>query len=517
MTSSYMNAEDLRDLCMGCLAERGGQIICRTCGWREGAMPASPLYLTPRTILNEQYLVGRVLGHGGFGITYLGRDLSLGVRVAVKEFFPGLVATRHQGSPQVTSYSNQARSHYEYSLEKFIEEARALARFQDHPNVVTVVNFFHANGTAYIVMKYLEGKTFKEYLVEAGGKIPYELACRILIPVMDALRELHGAGLLHRDISPDNIYLTTSRQVKLLDFGAARYAMGEHSQNLSLILKPGYAPEEQYRSGGKQGPWTDVYALGATFYLAITGQMPPQALDRLETDVLPRPSELGVEIPTKGEDALMKALAVRAANRFQDVLSFFQEIASGPIGAQEKSEPTDLEAKLNEKQMQQEKAASRQKRWKIAAGILFLVFSISSIGWVYTSLRASDLREDNYQLRNKVLSFNEEMMSLSSAHPERQLSLAKVRITKDTSGFFSYQLNISAQVENNWGELKNLAGTLVVKIYNPDGSLNTTRDIEINTSDSTTITENFLVYRTGTYGIEVWWAGRQIRNFSYVI
>jgi serine/threonine protein kinase len=150
---------------------------------------------------------------------------------------------------------------------------------QEHPGIISVTNYFPANGTAYFVMEYLEGSTLKEYLAQHGGRLSFNRALALITPVMDALRELHRANVLHRDISPDNIYITESGQIKLLDFGAARQALSDRSQRLSVILKVGYAPEEQYRSAGKQGPWTDVYAVGATFYHLITGQL-PTAVDR---------------------------------------------------------------------------------------------------------------------------------------------------------------------------------------------------------------------------------------------
>ncbi len=317
-------------LCLGCMEQKGTSEFCPHCGWKDRAGAESPLYLTPGTVLNDQYMIGRVLGHGGFGITYLAWDLNLSVKVAIKEYLPGALASRHPGDSRVSVYSGEAKGHFDYGLEKFIEEARALARFQNHPGVVSVVNFFHANGTGYLVMTYIEGITFKEYLDQNNGKVAFETARSILMPVMDALREVHAAGMLHRDISPDNIYLTFSNQVKLLDFGAAKYAVGEHSQSLSVILKPGFAPEEQYRSRGHQGSWTDVYALGATMYRAITGEVPPDALDRMERDEIKPPSKLGVQIPQAAEAVLMRALSVKAAGRIQDVASFQRSLMVAP-------------------------------------------------------------------------------------------------------------------------------------------------------------------------------------------
>ena len=287
------------------------------------------MYLPQGTELHQRYVIESLLGHGGFGITYAAYDQVLGARVAIKEYLPRHLATRAEGRTQVSVYSGAARQHYDYGLKKFMEEAQVLAQFAHHPNVVSARDFFEANGTAYMVMEYVEGVTLKEYLENKGGRISFEEAQGIMMPVMDALREVHQAGLLHRDISPDNIYITIAAQIRVIDFGAARYYAGEQSKSLSVILKPGYAPEEQYRSSGKQGAWTDVYAVGATLYKALTGQTPPDALDRKEEDTLEPPSRLGVSLRPPAERALMKAMAVSPGQRFQTMGEFQQAFTEG--------------------------------------------------------------------------------------------------------------------------------------------------------------------------------------------
>lgn len=314
-------------LCMGCMTTVASA-ICPTCGFDPDSEAANPLRLPLRTLLGGQYDVGKVLGHGGFGITYLGWDRNLHFKVAIKEYLPGDMATRSPDGTAVTPFSRHQET-FRYGLERFLEEARALARFREHPGIVDVVNFFRDHGTGYLVMSYVEGRDLKTFLAERGGRIPSELAVRVIVPVMDALREVHAAGMLHRDISPDNIYLTRpANQVKLMDFGAARYATSEKSHSLSIVLKPGYAPEEQYRTRGRQGPWTDVYALGATFYKLITGTTPPESLERKERDELVAPSRLGVAIEPRLEAALLRSLAVRQADRFQSIEEL-QEVVMG--------------------------------------------------------------------------------------------------------------------------------------------------------------------------------------------
>jgi serine/threonine protein kinase len=324
---------------MGCMRNKYEADRCTDCGWAEATLPDSPAQLAPRTILAEKYIFGRVLGQGGFGITYLAWDMLLSRKLAIKEYFPREICSRGRDSRTVQALSQRSREDFQYGLAKFVEEGRNLARFRDYPGIVSLLEFFEANGTAYIVMAYVEGMTFRQYLDTQGGKISFEATLEILTPVMDALREVHRVGMLHRDISPDNIYLNEDRQVKILDFGATRYALREQSLGLTVLFKPGYAPFEQYSSGGKQGPWTDVYALGATFYRALTGNAPSEAPDRMAHDDLALPSAMGIKVPVKSEPALLKALAVHWENRFQRIQDFQEAImpAQGPSPVPEKA------------------------------------------------------------------------------------------------------------------------------------------------------------------------------------
>jgi formylglycine-generating enzyme required for sulfatase activity len=214
---------ELQNLCMGCMAETGGAAACPQCGFAEGqATTGGGLYLPPHTVLNGRYVIGRVLGQGGFGIIYLAFDVTLNLKLAIKEFLPRELAARGADGVSVSVYQDQARQLFAYGLEQFLAEARTLARLSEHPGIVTVRDFFVANGTGYLAMSYLDGLTLKDYVARKGGRLPFLAGFRALLPVMDALREVHALGLLHRDISPDNIYLTRDKQVKLIDFGAAR-------------------------------------------------------------------------------------------------------------------------------------------------------------------------------------------------------------------------------------------------------------------------------------------------------
>ncbi len=301
--------------CYYCMSHRTEDESCPVCG-KTTECNVPDYHLKPGTVLRDKYLIGKAIGEGGFGITYIGRDLTLDMRVAVKEYYPHGVSNRNNERSNYVTMSERSREASEKEMQRFLNEARTLARFSDNPGVVSVRDFFKDNGTAYIVMEYLDGITLKSYLGKYGHIPPKELA-EMLDPVLQALHGIHKQGLIHRDISPDNIMLLKDGRLKLLDFGAARY-VGE-GRTLSVVLKPGYAPEEQYRSKGDQGPWTDVYAICATIYKCITGITPDESIQRVFKDELKKPSELGIDIPREYEQALMQGLAVKSTDRIQSV------------------------------------------------------------------------------------------------------------------------------------------------------------------------------------------------------
>lgn len=319
---------NLGKICMRCMEDKGTTRKCPYCGHKEGSPVESLLHLPPGTVLHDKYLLGRALGQGGFGITYIAMDTNLGIKLAVKEYLPQELATRISGHSMVSAYKTSLADQFNYGLEKFLEEARTLARFIAHPNVIEVRDYFEANGTAYLVMSYVEGVTLQEHLRSSGGKITVDEALNIFNPVLDALQEIHSKGILHRDISPDNLLVDRKGRVILIDFGSARQAMGERSKSLSVIMKAGYSPVEQYQSKGKQGPWTDIYAVAASFYRCITGTMPPESIERITEDLMAPPSQLGVVIEAGTEEALLKALAVKSVHRFREVKEFQEQLLS---------------------------------------------------------------------------------------------------------------------------------------------------------------------------------------------
>ncbi|MBR4759931.1 MAG: protein kinase [Lachnospiraceae bacterium] len=272
------------------------------------------------TLSLGRYEIRDVIGFGGFGMTYSAIDHTLEKKVAIKEYYPASLVNRVADTNRVEVFSPKRESEFKKGLDRFLGEARNLAKFANVPNIVSVYNFFEENGTAYLVMEYLDGMTLKEYTAAKGGRLDCELAVRITRDVIAALKVLHKQSILHRDISPDNIFVCKDGVIKLIDFGAARFSANpEEEKTLSVVLKPGFAPPEQYRSKGKQGPWTDIYALGATLYRTITGMVPEESVNRTAKDELKEPKAVYPVIPDYLSKIIMKCMALQPQIRFQNV------------------------------------------------------------------------------------------------------------------------------------------------------------------------------------------------------
>ena len=296
------------------------------------------------TRLIGRYTIEGVLGQGGFGITYLGIDELHEKKVAIKEFFPQGIVTRnieYQDTVTVTFVGE--KDNYEKGKERFLKEARTMAKFSKDEGIVKALDFFEINNTAYIVMEYLEGVTLKQYLAE-NKRIDAEDLVELLVPLIESLDEIHSQGLIHRDISPDNIMVLPDGRIKLMDFGAARDYTEFGEKSLSIVLKPGYAPPEQYQTHGVQGPWTDIYALCATMYKCITGENPPDAIDRLVDDHLKKISAFGILVLPQIEEAIIKGMSVAAKDRYQNVGDFCEDLYGG---YEENSEPEAEESQAD--------------------------------------------------------------------------------------------------------------------------------------------------------------------------
>ena len=281
------------------------------------------------TRLIGRYTIEDVLGQGGFGITYLGMDELHKKKVAIKEFFPQGIVTRNiEYEDTVTVTLVGEKENYDKGKERFLKEAQTMAMFSKDKGIVKALDFFEINNTAYIVMEYLEGVTLKQYLRE-NERIDAEDLVELLVPLIEALDEIHSQGLIHRDISPDNIMVLPDGRIKLMDFGAARDYTEFGEKSLSIVLKPGYAPPEQYQTHGVQGPWTDIYALCATMYKCITGENPPDAIDRLVDDYLKKISAFGITVSPQIEEAIIKGMSVAAKDRYQNVGDFCEDLYGG--------------------------------------------------------------------------------------------------------------------------------------------------------------------------------------------
>ena len=307
------------------------------------------------TRLIGRYTIEGVLGQGGFGITYLGMDELHKKKVAIKEFFPQGIVTRNiEYEDTVTVTLVGEKENYDKGKERFLKEAQTMAMFSKDKGIVKALDFFEINNTAYIVMEYLEGVTLKQYLRE-NKRIDAEDLVELLVPLIEALDEIHSQGLIHRDISPDNIMVLPDGRIKLMDFGAARDYTEFGEKSLSIVLKPGYAPPEQYQTHGVQGPWTDIYALCATMYKCITGENPPDAIDRLVDDHLKKISAFGISVSPQIEKAIIKGMSVAAKDRYQNVGDFCEDLYGGyeensePEAEESQAEPVVAEANVETK------------------------------------------------------------------------------------------------------------------------------------------------------------------------
>lgn len=302
--------------------------------------------LQRNTGLIGRYVIQEVLGQGGFGITYLGIDKLYGNKVAIKEYYPQKIAMRKaQYEDVVTVTSIEEKNNYNKGKKRFLDEAQVMARFNKNEGIVKILDFFEANNTAYIVMEYLEGITLKQYLGKYGV-IQFRNLIEMMLPLLEALIEIHSQGLIHRDISPDNIMVQHNSKLKLMDFGAARDYTESGNKSLTVILKPGYAPPEQYQTHGVQGPWTDIYALCATIYKCLTGITPPDAIARVMDDKFKEPDQLDGKLSPDIKKILWKGMNIFPEERYQDIVEFGEDVCDA-LFIPEENKKLDLDNEKN--------------------------------------------------------------------------------------------------------------------------------------------------------------------------
>lgn len=287
--------------------------------------------LQPGTLIHNRYRVERVLGAGGFGVTYQVTDTRDNCIAAMKEYMPMDIAYRPVGGKEVRPVTQEKKDFYEKFRKQFLDEAQTIYGFDGHPNIIQVRHLFYENNTAYYVMEYVTGMDLGKFLKKNGGSISWKALKPILYQVVSALKRVHERGKIHCDISPDNIFLLDNGQVKLLDFGAAKSTLRGEVETSVIVAKPAYAPYEQMK-GTNMGPWTDIYALGVTIYSCVTGILPPKSEERIMNDHTVWPSAMGFPVPSqRWEPALKRAMALKREDRYQTVVEFWNGLTYGDM------------------------------------------------------------------------------------------------------------------------------------------------------------------------------------------
>ena len=367
--------------------------ICAHCHFDYADRQENPSHL-PHTVLAGKYLVGQAIGQGGFGITYIGLDLNLQIKVAIKEYFPMGFASRTATSDRsVIPNTERDAAFFSHGREKFIKEAQVLAKLNTCTAIVHVRDYFQEHGTAYIVMDFVEGKTLLNHIRESNGKMSFIETYQLLAPLMEQLSTVHKLGIIHRDISPDNIIITADGRPILLDFGAARAFQNDGQKHtFSVNLKHGFAPVEQYSGRSEQGPATDEYALCATIYACICGKKPPHSLDiSLGEDKLIPPSGQGADIGMEQEKVLLKGMATVAKERYPSIQALREAFEAC-------SEKTPVEKKPSQKAPSEKNVDEHRhnrrfgRKWVLPAALACVVLVIGV--WVCLGVVAT-VREGN--------------------------------------------------------------------------------------------------------------------------
>ena len=314
-----------KKLCERCFSVTDAAETCPCCGYNQSEFTPDPMVLPLGTKLNDKIVIGRVMGKGGFGITYLGYDLRMDKTIAVKEYYPNGISYRAPGGTEVTVTDAKSAETFENGAEKFYTEAEMVSQFNGNPNIVSVYDYFRANNTVYLIMEYLSGITLKNY-VKKHGKLTDGQALYVMDKIAAALSITHSAGVLHRDISPDNIIICGDGKIKLIDFGAARQIFAESSSNLTVVMKPGYTPIEQYTKKGRQGAWTDIYSLGVSMYYALTKVIIDDPYARMDSD-----EEFGenkYKINESLWEILRKCTMINASDRYGSAIDLRKALKS---------------------------------------------------------------------------------------------------------------------------------------------------------------------------------------------
>ncbi len=370
---------DVEHLCPGCMGRwEDTKKPCPRCGFSWETENHSPRELPPFTILAGRYLLGTRIGAGGFGITYLGLDLAEEKPMAIKEFFPVSLAERRE--ERVIALPGEDGRYFREALRSFRKEAELLSRFGGVEGIVRYLDYVQENETAYLVMEYVEGENLKQKMRRMEAPFSQEEALTLLYPILLAVDAMHRKNVLHRDISPENLILKPDGTLTLIDFGAAREYSLEEDENLTVILKRGYAPDEQYHSGSRQGPWTDLYACCAVLYQMVSGLLPQDASSRRQKDrLLPLDEIEGLEVTKGFARAIEKGMTIYATERYSSIGKLLSDLdPDGTFRAKlerekaertEKAEGTDADTAPRESQAEKRKKSLENKDAELAAAL----------------------------------------------------------------------------------------------------------------------------------------------------
>ncbi|MCL2577111.1 MAG: serine/threonine-protein kinase [Defluviitaleaceae bacterium] len=315
--------------CNYCFSYHDEGDTCPDCGYVKDREADELFYLYPGTELNNRYIIGRTLGAGGFGIVYKAWDKKEDIPVAIKEYYPSGLVTRTPGMGQLNLIAKNRSYEFEAGSQRFAAECAGTMQidrqYKNNPALIHNVSCFNYNGTTYLVMELLEGETLTQY-VKKNGVIPLDDALKIASAILGAVRDIHNVNIIHRDISPDNIIICKDGTVKLIDFGAAKFGKRDNAQNTERVMKPGYSPPEQYEQVERSGNFTDIYAVGATFYFMLTSYEPTESTNRKTGDSLASPRSLNPQIPQNISDAILKSMAIDHRLRFKDATEFMKAL-----------------------------------------------------------------------------------------------------------------------------------------------------------------------------------------------
>lgn len=386
---------------------------CEKCGYSNDA-PYLPSYLAPGTILNDRYIVGKLLSYNGEGATYIGFDKVTGTKVTIKEYMPDTLCSRKKGDPQIIVDPNQLPLYKTY-MSEFVELNKVLLKARSMTHIQTVLDIFPQNNTAYVIFEYINGITLKAYLANCSGELTWDRVKELFPPILTTLSLVHSAGIIHRGISPQNILVTEKNELKLIDFQIS--AGRTTGTEIACEMYPGYSAPEQYSSAEWQGTWTDVYGISATLYRVLTGCAPTESISRLGNDNCPEPMVINRNVPSHVSKVIMNGLKLNTSNRIQTITELVVKLFEQPkfnTAEQEpvrpvqrikrvetvKTEPEKPTGKADTKKTNAKKKAQNNKiaiiATIIACGVIIIGFGIAIIVLAVTDKNSGVTSDPNY-------------------------------------------------------------------------------------------------------------------------